>query len=125
MNRAAAKYMSVRSGERAANGKSQPPGGGNGGIVWAPNGRELYFRALDNRITVAGYTVNGDSFLAGKPRVWSNAPIGSTGFGREFSLSPDGKRFAVLPRRDAQVEEGTVHVTVVLNLLDELRRRLK
>jgi hypothetical protein len=57
--------------------------------------------------------------------VWSDTPIGATTFGRDFSLSPDGKRFAVLPRRDAQVEEGPVHVTVVLNLLDELRRHLK
>jgi serine/threonine-protein kinase len=109
---------------RRAGGKWQvSTGGAGGGPVWAPNGRELYFRAPDNRIMVAGYTADGDSFLASRPRVWSDTPIGATTFGREFSLSPDGKRFAVLPRRDAQVEQGTVHVTVVLNLLDELRRR--
>src|SRR5206468_1112910 len=29
---------------------------------WSRNGRELFFRTLDNRIMVVGYTVKGDSF---------------------------------------------------------------
>ena len=42
-----------------------------------------------------------------------------------LALAPDGKRFAVLPMPEAAgTEKGTVHVTFLLNFLDELRRRI-
>jgi hypothetical protein len=42
-----------------------------------------------------------------------------------LDLFPDGKRFAVIPRPDATAEQkGSVHVTVLLNFFDELRRRV-
>jgi hypothetical protein len=38
--------------------------------MWSRSGRELLFESLDNRIMVAGYTVQGDSFvITGKPRL--------------------------------------------------------
>ncbi len=40
-------------------------------------------------------------------------------------FSPDGKSFAVLHRPEATSEQkGSVHVTVLLNFFDELRRKL-
>jgi hypothetical protein len=39
-------------------------------------------------------------------------------------LSSEGKRFAALPPRSEPEEKGSVHVTFVLNILDELRRRM-
>ena len=100
-------------------------GSGYTSIEWAPNGRELYFVGPDNRMMVADYRATGDSFIPGKPRVWSNTPIGVTPFPRNFSMSPVGKRFAVMPPRSVAVEEGSVHVTFVLNFLEELERRLR
>ena len=48
-----------------------------------------------------------------------------------LALAPDGKRFAVFPMPEAAVprypavpEKGPVHVTFLLNFLDELRRRI-
>jgi hypothetical protein len=42
-----------------------------------------------------------------------------------LDVSPDGKRFAVIPRAESTGEQkGSVHVTVLLNFFDELRRRV-
>ena len=46
--------------------------------MWSRNGHELFFETLDNHIMVAAYTVKGDSFVADKPRVWSEKQIGGT-----------------------------------------------
>ena len=74
---------------------------------------------------VSTYTAKAESFVADKPRTWSNTPILDPGPGAQWSLdlTPDGTRFAVFPRPDATVEQkGSVHVTVLLNFFDELRR---
>ena len=74
---------------------------------------------------VVDYTVNGDSFTAGTPRVWSPTPILRTGVVSSYDLSPDGKRIAAFPRPDAVVESAnTPHVTFLFNLADELKRKL-
>lgn len=92
------------------------------GEIW---GRELFYETTNNRIMVVDYTVNGPSFVPGKPRLWSDKqlfyPVGSN-----LDLAPDGKRFVVLtlPETPAGGEKGTVHVTVLLNFFDEVRRRI-
>jgi len=73
---------------------------------------------------VVDYTVNGDSFVPGKPRLWSDKQIFYAGMSN-LDLAPDGKRFAVFPMPEAAgPEKGSVHVTFLLNFLDELRRRI-
>jgi len=100
-------------------------GSGYTSVDWSPNGRELYYVGPDDRMMVVEYTVQGDTFLPGKPRVWSPTPTGITPFPRNFSMAPDGKRFAIIPTRVAATESGSVHVTFVLNFMEELRRRVK
>ena len=70
------------------------------------------------------YTVDGASFVPGKPRLWSEQQLFYTGTSN-LDLAPDGKRFAVfaLPAA-APGAKGSVHVTMLLNFFDELRRRL-
>jgi hypothetical protein len=63
------------------------------------------------------------SFVVGKPGIWSSFSVGITPFGREMSLSPDGKRFVVIPGRDAPAEAGTVHATFVPDFFDEILRK--
>jgi Tol biopolymer transport system component len=99
-------------------------GAGYSGIVWGPTDHRLYYVSLDNRIMAVDYSVQGNSFMAEKPRVWAEAPVGTTVFPRTFSVSADGKRFAVMPPRSAAGQESSVHVTFVMNLVDELRRRV-
>ena len=74
---------------------------------------------------VSDYSVNGDSFVRGKPRLWSDAQLFYPGV-RNLDLAPDGKRFVVLsaPKPDAGEKGPPVHVTVLLNFFDELRRRV-
>lgn len=96
----------------------------NGGHspVWSPNGSELFYQGPDHRIQVAGFTVTGDSFVAGKPRFWSGKQMADTGLSPTFDVAPDGRRvLALLPAGDAQ-PETILHV--LLNVDSELRRRV-
>jgi len=94
--------------------------------IWSRSGRELAYQTLDDRIMMTAYTVNGDSFAPGKPRVWSDQRIvNSSAAGQtNMDLSPDGKRFAVLlPAHSTGVQSSPGEVTFLLNFFDELRRR--
>jgi Periplasmic component of the Tol biopolymer transport system len=96
-----------------------------GGVhpIWSHSGRELFYETLDSRIMAVDYTVNGDSFVPGKPRLWSDRQILFTG-SSNLTLAPDGKRFAVFP--PPEISKGrneAVRVTFLLNFFDELRRR--
>jgi hypothetical protein len=74
---------------------------------------------------VVDYTVNGGSFTAGIPRVWSPKPILRTGVVSPYDLAPDGKRIAAFPRPDGDHEDtNTPHVTFLFNLADELKRKI-
>ena len=97
-----------------------------GGVipVWSRNGHELFYRAVDNRIMVANYTVKGESFMADKPRVWSRKQLANVGLATNFDLAPDGKRFVVLmPAESLEPREPQNHVTLIVNFFDEIRRR--
>jgi hypothetical protein len=73
---------------------------------------------------VVDYTANGDSFQAGKPRLWSNTRL-NPGVAGGLDLAPDGKRFVGFPAQDAvDTQKGSVQVTLLLNFFDELRRRV-
>jgi WD40 repeat protein len=113
-------------GAPSGSGKWQISAGGGLHPIWSRDGRELFYETLDDHIMVAAYTASADSFAANKPRPWSNTQIlQPSGFPVwNLDLAPDGKRFAVFPRPDATGEQkGSVHVTVLLNFFDELRRR--
>jgi serine/threonine-protein kinase len=99
-----------------------------GGVypAWSPNGHELFYRSDDNHVMVVSYTVNGESFVADKPRVWFPNRVANTGLnGRPFDLSPDGKRIvALMPVDTPDAQEALNHVIFVENFFDELRRRV-
>jgi dipeptidyl aminopeptidase/acylaminoacyl peptidase len=84
---------------------------------------ELFFLSDDNRIMVTPYTANSDSFPAA-PRLWSNAQILEPRDALILDIAADGKRFAVLRTRDANEQNRSLHVTVLLNFFDWLGRRL-
>jgi serine/threonine-protein kinase len=96
-----------------------------GGLLptWSPNGKELFYRYTDQKIMVASYKADGDSFRADKPQLWSEGQF--TGLGadfRNFDLHPDGQRFAVLKAPEPQAETRLDKVTFIFNFFDELRR---
>jgi Tol biopolymer transport system component/predicted Ser/Thr protein kinase len=93
--------------------------------LWSHNGRELFYRTEDNRIMVASYTAKGDSFVADKPRLWSEKHIADLGQRMNYDLAPDGKRVvAVMPAEISEAQTAQSRVTLVLNFLDEVRRRV-
>ena len=125
-------YLSIESGRgeiyvrpfpAKPEGKWQVSSGG-GLAFWGKNGRELFYEGTDNRIMVVDYTIQGDSFVAAKPRLWSETQVFNPGL-LNMDLAPDGKRFAVLYSPEpADAGKGSVHVTMLLNYFDEVKRRI-
>ena len=73
---------------------------------------------------VVDYRVIGDSFEAGKPRVWSDRQLFYPGISN-LDLHPDGQRFVVLtPLDTAGTGERLFHVTMLFNYFDELKRKI-
>jgi serine/threonine-protein kinase len=103
-------------------GKWQISTAGGLEVAWSRTRRELLYHGLDNRIMVASYTVEGDSFKADKPRLWSEqAILPRVRLPRSFDLHPDGERIAAgVPT--GQPEEKLDKVTFIFNFFDELRR---
>jgi serine/threonine-protein kinase len=90
--------------------------------VWSRNGRELFFRNADGQVMVAAYTVHGDSFTAGKPRMWFEKSLANPR--RNYDVAPDGNRIiAVMPVEGAEGQPQH-HVIFLLNFFDYLRQRV-
>jgi serine/threonine-protein kinase len=132
-------WLAYASGETGRNEIYVQPFPGPGGKVpistdgggfpeWSPNGRELFFLGLDRRIMVADYTIKGNSFLTGVPRLWSKQQIllhTTGGPFQPYAVAPDGKRVAVVLYPDGTAEHpNPLHLTFLLNFADELRRRV-
>jgi len=88
--------------------------------VWSRAGHELFFQAPDGHVMTAAYTVKGDSFLADKPRMWSDQRVSL------FYPAPDGKRIVALMQetRARGAQEAQNQVAFLENFLDELRRKV-
>jgi serine/threonine-protein kinase len=99
----------------------------DGGIqpIWSQAGHELFYRTEDQQIMVANYTLKGNSFEPGKPRVWTGRLLANMGLGGNFDIASDGKRFiAVLSSESPEPRETQSHVMLVTNFFDEVRRRV-
>jgi Tol biopolymer transport system component len=106
-------------------GKWQISNSGGAYPMWSRNGHELFFETLDNHVMVAGYTVKGDSFVADKPRMWSEKQIGGTIGTKNVDLAPDGKRVAaIMPVETAEGQKAQNHVIFLENFFDEVRRKV-
>ena len=92
--------------------------------AWAATTRELFFVGGDDRILVASYTINGDSFVASPPRPFAPTQVLRDGVRQNFDVTPDGKRVVVFPRPMETSSEGPLHATFLLNFFDEVRRRV-
>lgn len=129
------RWIAYRSNETGGNeifvrpypagngGKWQISTGGGLYVCWSNNGRELFYETADNRIMVVDYTVDGGSFVQSKSRQWSDRQLFDPGTSN-LDLAPDGKRFVVFSPEAAEGANGSVHVTMLLNFFDELRRKL-
>ncbi|MGH9141278.1 MAG: protein kinase domain-containing protein [Vicinamibacterales bacterium] len=107
-------------------GKWQISKGGGTYPMWARDGHELLFETLDRKVMAATYTVKGDSFVADKPRLWSDRQLGGPNQIRNAAISPDGNRIAALmPAASSKGAQPALnHVVFLENFFDELRRRV-
>jgi eukaryotic-like serine/threonine-protein kinase len=97
-----------------SNGGGPGPGkwpistGGGTSPTWSRIRNELFYATPDQRIMVVPYTLEGGSFRAEKPRMWSEvrfvARQGVGGAQRSFDLHPDSKRVALAKLSEAQTE---------------------
>lgn len=127
-------YSSTDSGTYHVYVRAFPDNGGKwpvsnqGGTqpMWSRTGRELFFRSQDDQIMVAGYTVNGDSFVPDKPRVWSEKRTANFGnLVPTADLAPDGKRIAAIMFSERPEDQQSRHHVIFLeNFFDEVRRRV-
>ena len=92
---------------------------------WSRNGKELFYRTADSKITVVTYTASGDSFHADKPQLWSPGQFTDLGQGNyNFDLHPDGKRFAVLKASGTEQSAAVNRVNFIFNFFDEISRKV-
>jgi len=105
-------------------GKWQISNGGGMYPIWSRNGHELFFRTEDSQIMVTSYSMKDDSFVADKPRVWTEKRIANIGLNATYDLAPDGKRIAALmPVDTPEGQKAQNHVIFLENFFDEVRRR--
>ena len=92
--------------------------------LWSTTSHQLFFENTENRIMVLDYPVEAGSFVPGKPRPWSSHQLFYAGTSN-LDLAPDGKRFVVfsLPENPLDTKRS-VHVTMLFNFFDEVRRRI-
>jgi serine/threonine-protein kinase len=127
-------YVSNESGDFQVYVRRFPDTGGkwqissDGGAypMWSRSGHELFFESLDNRIMVTGYTVQGDSFAADKPRLWSEKTLVNTiNTSKNVDLASDGKRIVALMQAEGpEAPQSQHHFVFLENFFDELRRRV-
>jgi serine/threonine-protein kinase len=107
----------------------------NGGLhpLWAPDGRELYYRtgvspeeleqrALAQKTLVMAVPIETKpTFKAGQPRKLFEGPYFESG--HDIAVTPDGKGFILI--RETETQTGPREMQVVVNWTEELRRRVK
>jgi serine/threonine-protein kinase len=90
--------------------------------VWSQARHEIVYQTPENRLMVASYRIEGDAFIADKPRVWSDHPFRVRPGFRSFDLHPDGDRvvLATAPEGESGVKPGKL--VFIFNFFDELHR---
>ncbi len=107
----------------------------DGGLhpLWAPNGRELYYRMgttqedmerrfLGEKTRVMAVSIETKPALkAGKPHMLFEGPYFESG--HDIAITPDGKGFILIRENDTQT--GPKEIEVVVNWPQELRQRVR
>jgi Tol biopolymer transport system component len=122
-------YTSAKSGRNeifvkpysGPGGKYQISTEGGTEPVWNPKGRELFYRTGNKMMGVEVTTQ--PSFSAGKPRVlFEGAYVPTPRSFQNYDVSPDGQRFLMV--KATEQAQAPTQINVVLNWLEELRRRV-
>ena len=91
--------------------------------MWARSGRDLFY--VDSRRRLVSVPIQaGAAFTHGNPVVAVECgPTASPTAGRDYDVSPDGRRFLVLrPADNVEPKANPPQLNVVLNWGEELKR---
>ncbi len=93
----------------------------DGGVAptWAPDGREILYRTPAGKLMAAAIDGRAADFRSEPARMLFDA----TGYELTYSISPDGKRFLMMPLMAPEAAPTQIHI--VVNWIDELRQRVK
>ncbi|MDQ2898838.1 MAG: hypothetical protein M3Y07_03445 [Acidobacteriota bacterium] len=105
-------------------GQWQISNGGGYFPVWSHAGGDLLFRTAGGRVMAVNYSAKGDSFIADKPRVWSEVTVLTLPIISTYDLAPNGKQLAAVLASTNDPRKPLTRVTFLLNFFDELRRRV-
>jgi serine/threonine-protein kinase len=126
-------YVSIESGQEEvyvrpvpdpgrARWQVSPAGGSN--PVWGPTGRELFYVARGDTMTVAEVGGTTDFQVTGRQALFGTAPFLFTPWHQGFGVRPDGRSFIMLRRTDQSAGPESRRLAVVLNWVTEVRARL-
>lgn len=129
-------YVSEESGNAEVYVQAYPAGGSKTRIstaygsepIWSPGGRELFYRSYteaSEQLYMSAAIRSLSPFRVDPPRVMFRASPGeydATTPTRSWDVSPDGKRFVLM--RVQAADRPVTAVNVVLNWIDELKRRV-
>jgi len=109
----------VRPFPEVNKGKWQVSANGGTGPLWAPNGRELFYRKDDFVMAVALETE--PTFNPGKTE-----PLFQGKYASSWDINPDGKRFLMMKEVESTSPEagGPRRINVVVNWFEELKQRV-
>ncbi len=89
--------------------------------AWSQTKPELMYIGQGGELMAVRYTIDGESFRASRPELWSPTPIIPRSMMHSYALHPDGERVVGLALDVTKLPvQRTVHL--VFNLFDELRR---
>jgi serine/threonine-protein kinase len=95
----------------------------DGGVqpAWAPNGRELFYRAPDGALMQVPIQLQ-PGFSTGTPRMLLEPGYLLGGPGRAYDISPDGERFLMITADESRAAGAPPSIVVVRNWFEELKR---
>ena len=109
--------------------------------VWAPDGRELFYRNQQDQMLAVSVDISGQEFQAGSPeqlfeglydfdpagtsRASSDALVAAGGGGSpNYAVAADGQRFLMIKQSGAFAEGRRPEIKVVLDWFEELNARV-
>ncbi len=109
------------------------PGAGGGGQVlvstdagrfpmWSRTSKELFYVNNAGIILAVPYTVNGSSFVPGKPRPWSQQAIQLDGVNYPIDIAANGKSFVAALAPGVSSNKSNLHLVFILNFFDVVKR---
>jgi serine/threonine-protein kinase len=95
----------------------------SGGLqaVWAREGEELFYVALDGSLMTVAVELRGSVWSAGAPKqLTEKRYFSGGGVQRQYDVAPDGQKVLVLKQGSGQTQSP--QILVVLNWVEELKR---